>query len=88
MAAFLILDDSEARTAAEELRSLVAETDYLSRHLRERIAAMLTRSEAVEVAVGPAGLAVQPSPEMLSIIATLRAHGASSTLACPGECRI
>lgn len=84
MAVHLTLDDTEARAAAEELRFLVGDGDHLSRYLRERIAAMLGRSEAVEVVAGRQGLAARPSPEMLSIIATLRAHEASPPAAAGG----
>lgn len=74
MAAYLILDDSEARAAAEELRLLVGDGAHVSRHMRERIETMLSGSAAVDIHSGPRGLAACPSPDLLSIIATLRAH--------------
>ena len=80
MTAHLTLDDTDARAAAEELRTLVGEGDQLSRYLRERIASMLGRSAAVELVLTGSGLSVQPSTEMLSILATLRAHGAVSNV--------
>lgn len=84
MTAHLTIDDTEARAAAQELRSLVGDGDGISLVMRDRIAAMLGWAGAVELVAGPHGLAAHPSGEMLSIIATLRAHQAPALPAFEG----